>query len=231
MSVDTNTSLAEIVNRSPGSARVLESFGLDYCCGGARSLSEASEAAGVDPAAVVDALGDISGHPAPEWTSMGMAELVDHIESTHHAYLHAELPRLDALAEKVASVHGANHPELIELRADVRDLYNDLEPHLKKEEMVLFPMLRQLADPNGTPPPMPPAQPIAVMMAEHDVAGELLERIRARTNGFAVPADGCASYQQLYLGLAEVEADTHLHVHKENNVLFPMALGQPVSTA
>jgi regulator of cell morphogenesis and NO signaling len=226
MSIETDRPLSEIVNRSRGSARILESFGLDYCCGGSRSLNDACAAIGADPSEVLDALDRLDAEPPPEWTSMGVTELVDHIEQTHHEYLHGELPRLGALAQKVASAHGGSHPELMDLLADIAELRDDLEPHLAKEEAVLFPILRQLdeAGPAATAPA--PSRPIAVMIAEHDVTGALLERIRARTDGFAVPADACTSYRQLYLGLADLEADTHLHVHKENNVLFPAVLGE-----
>lgn len=225
MNIDPDLPLSAIVNRSPGSARVLESFGLDYCCGGGRSLSEACSAVGADPSEVVDALDRIGDESSPEWTSMDVADLVDHIERTHHAYLHAELPRLDALAQKVAGVHGGTHPELIELLADIKELRDDLEPHLAKEETVLFPILRQLSETDAAPSAAP-SRPIAVMTAEHETTGALLERIRTRTNGFTVPPDACTSYRQLYTGLADLEADTHLHVHKENNVLFPAVLGE-----
>lgn len=227
MTIDTHLPLSQIVTRSPASARVLESFGLDYCCGGGRSLSEACSAAGTDPTAVLDALDGVDGEQAPEWASMDVAELVDHIERTHHAYLHGELPRLDALAQKVASVHGGTHPELMELLADIKELRDDLEPHLAKEEAVLFPILRQLSEAGAAATSVAPSRPITVMVAEHETTGALLEQIRTRTNGFNVPPDACTSYRQLYTGLADLEADTHLHVHKENNVLFPAALGDP----
>jgi regulator of cell morphogenesis and NO signaling len=226
MSIDTGRPLAEIVNRSRGSARVLESFGLDYCCGGSRSLIDACAVVGADPSEVLDALDRLGAEPQPAWISMGVAELVDHIERTHHAYLHDELPRLVALAQKVSAVHGGSHPELMDLLADIAELRDDLEPHLAKEEAVLFPILRQLDEAGPTAAALAPSRPIAVMIAEHEVTGALLERIRARTDGFTVPPDACTSYRQLYLGLADLEADTHLHVHKENNVLFPAVLGE-----
>ncbi len=143
MSIMLEQPLGDVVTTLPGSARVLESFGLDYCCGGQRPLADACAEAGVDPEVVVGALGAIEPAQLPDWASMGPAELVDHLESTHHAYLHTELPRLDALAEKVASVHGANHPELMDVLADVRELRDDLEPHLMKEERILFPLIRE----------------------------------------------------------------------------------------
>ncbi|MEO8697420.1 MAG: hemerythrin domain-containing protein [Acidimicrobiales bacterium] len=143
--------------------------------------------------------------------------------ATHHAYLHDALPRLVALADKVASVHRANHPELKNVAGLVQEIRADLEPHLLKEERVLFPMIRELAAATAAPAFHcgSLSNPIRVMMSEHDTVGELLARLRNSTNGYRVPDDGCASYQALYRGLAELEADTHLHIHKENNVLFP----------
>ncbi len=221
--VTVDRTLAEIVNASPASARVLESFGLDYCCGGNRRLDDACSSTSLDPELVLDALADLEPGPEPDWVSMGPVELVDHLEAVHHAYLHSELPRLDALADKVAGVHGERHPELHEVRAGYRALRADLEPHLMKEEQVLFPMIRELAT-ASTPLVFPCGSvqnPISVMMTEHDRAGDLLSTLRVLTNGYRVPADGCASYRAFYDGLAELETDTHLHVHKENNLLFP----------
>lgn len=217
--------LADLVTADPGAARVLERFGLDYCCGGRRTLVQACGEAGVDPAGVADALAAAPVAAIPDWASMSPAELVDHLEATHHAYLHTEFERLTALADKVASVHGERHPELLEVQATYGELRDDLEPHLMKEERVLFPLIRELAS-QGADRPAPHCGslrdgPIRVMSLEHDRAGELLSALRRLTNGYEVPDDGCVSYRALYDGLAELETDTHLHVHKENNVLFP----------
>lgn len=229
MTTTPTQTLAEIIDARPGAMRVLEDFGLDYCCGGRRPLGDAAADRGIDPAEVIASIDALAPTPPAAWSSMGPVELVDHLEATHHAYLHAEMPRLAALAAKVAGVHGARHPELAAVQATYGDLQADLEPHLAKEERVLFPAIRRLAAPvvAGAPPkpaPFPGGSlqlPISVMLAEHDRAGALLERLRAASDGYRVPDDGCASYRALYDGLAELEADTHLHVHKENNVLFP----------
>jgi regulator of cell morphogenesis and NO signaling len=130
------------------------------------------------------------------------------------------------LAAKVESVHGDRHPELHEVRRLVEAIRADLEPHLRKEEQVLFPMVRELAAATSAPSFHCGSlrNPITVMGIEHDRAGDLLAELRAATRHYRTPEDGCASYRALYAGLAELEADTHLHVHKENNVLFPAAL-------
>ena len=150
--------------------------------------------------------------------------LVDHIEETHHRYLWKELPRVTSLLDKIVSVHGVRHPELAEISSCFVEVRADLEPHMVKEERVLFPMIRELASPTRIPtfPCGSLRNPISVMLSEHDTVGDLLARLRRLTDGYSPPADGCASYVACFAAMAELEADTHLHIHKENNVLFPM---------
>lgn len=224
MPLRPEVTLAELVTARPTVASRLDRLGLDYCCGGQRRLDDAVAEAGLDLEVVIAGLEAVDPPDAVEdWTSMGIADLVAHIETTHHAYLHEELPRLAALANKVATVHRTRHAELAEVRALVHALRLDLEPHLLREETVLFPIVRALADaaePQGRRR-RSLDEPIEVMRTEHDEVGDLLSRLRAATTDFAVPSDGCASYRALYDGLAVLEADSHLHVHKENNLLFP----------
>ncbi len=229
-----DSTLAELVTADPSLARELERRGLDYCCGGTRTLQQACAAQHLDAEAVVEELiGSGHSQAVETWTSMGAYQLVDHIEATHHRYLWDELPRLTVLMDKVENVHGGRHTELRTSPIASAQLRADLEPHLAKEERVLFPMIRQLA--TGTAPPAfhcgSMRNPIAVMMREHENAGELLARLRRLTGDYQPPVDACASYDALYRGLEELEADTHLHIHKENNVLFPMVVAledQPV---
>jgi regulator of cell morphogenesis and NO signaling len=223
--ITRQSTLGGIVNVDPALAGLLERRGLDYCCGGSRTIEEACADAGIDAATVVDELTAAQEEvPDVAWARMDAAELVDHIEGTHHRYLWDELPRLTALMDKVYSVHGARHPELGEISARLADLRSELEPHLVKEERVLFPTIRELATATSAPSFHCGSlrNPISVMLSEHDRAGELLATLRQLTSGYTPPADGCASYTALFRGLGELEADTHLHVHKENNVLFPM---------
>ena len=226
MNAPTERTLSEIVNAEPASARVFESFGLDYCCGGNQRVGDACSKLGIEPETVLGALSALEPTPAPDWTSMDPAELVDHLESTHHAYLHAEFDRLEALADKVTAVHGRRHSELVDIHAAYDALRADLEPHLGKEEQVLFPMIRQLVAATERPTFHCGSlrNPISMMMIEHDRAGGLLASLRGLADGYVPPADGCASYRAFFDGLAELEADTHLHVHKENNVLFPAVI-------
>jgi regulator of cell morphogenesis and NO signaling len=222
--ITETTTLGDLVTAHPALARELERHGLDYCCGGQQSLGVASRALGLDPAAVVEELVRAGvGDGAAPWAGMSVVELVDHVEGTHHRFLWDELPRLSALGDKVVSVHGSRHPELVEVATVLAELRADLEPHLTKEERVLFPAIRALATAPSPPtfPFGPVTNPISVMLREHDRAGEILAELRAATDAYRVPDDGCASYRAWYDGLAAVEADTHLHVPKENNLLFP----------
>ncbi len=224
--ISPSSILGDLVTTHPGLARPMERHGLDYCCGGQRTLADACQALGLDVDDVVADLANEASGPPASWADLGPADLVDHIVATHHAYLHEELPRIAALAAKVHGVHGVNHPELGEVAATFTELHHELDPHLAKEEQVLFPMICELAAAD-----QPPSfhcgslrNPISVMLREHDHAGELLERLRTATSGYTVPADGCASYAALYQALDELEADTHMHVHIENNHLFPMVV-------
>ncbi len=231
-----STPLAEIANLASGVPALLESFGLDYCCHGDDLLGAACTAAAVDPNEVLRELHSLLEAPATDendWMHLDPSALTVHIESVHHAYLHEALPRLDALLDKVTSVHSDRHPELHELRSLFRQLRADLTPHLAKEEQVLFPRIRELSA-DGRPGEFHCGSlqaPISVMMSEHELDGDLLAELHSVSRGWMVPADGCASYHALFEGLAELERDTHLHIHKENNVLFPAVLRMEQQTA
>jgi regulator of cell morphogenesis and NO signaling len=225
--IDPDITLGELVVQHPELARELEGRQLDYCCGGRATLQEACEAAGLDPRVVVDALSaSASPRSVQDWATLDAAQLVDHLVATHHRYLWDELPRLAALVDKVVAVHGGRHPELGEVAECFTELRADLEPHLMKEERVLFPMIRELVTSSSTPHFHCGSlrNPISVMLAEHDTAGVLLSRLRRLTDDYQPPADGCASYTALYGALEELEHDTHEHIHKENHQLFPMVV-------
>lgn len=223
MSHTLSRTLGDLVAEVPSRATVLERLGLDYCCHGNRSVADACATAGLDPATVAAELDQPAPATAQEDHPTDPAALVDHIEATHHAYLHAELPALEVLADKVANVHGARHAELADVRRLVAALRADLEPHLLKEERVLFPAIRALMTGAREFPFGTVQNPIRMMRLEHDQAGDLLAELRTVTGGYSVPDDGCASYRSLYERLVALESDTHVHIHLENNVLFPEA--------
>lgn len=228
MNITASTTLAEAVTSHPAVARELERYGLDYCCGGRRTLDEACRIAELDLDAVLADLASVAvDSPTADWATMPVDALVDHLEMVHHHDLWEELPRLVVLVDRLIGAHGDRHPELHELAQCVDDIRRDMEPHLRKEEMALFPMIRELAaaDRRGDGAPAfhcgSVRNPISVMLTEHDRVGELLADLRRITDGYQPPADGCATYVECFRSLARLETDTHLHVHKENNVLFP----------
>jgi regulator of cell morphogenesis and NO signaling len=225
--IDVSTTLAEAVDAFPQLAREFERRGLDYCCGGRRTLGEACALIGLDPKATIVELSEAAAtSDFAEWTTMTADVLVDHIEATHHRYLWDEMPRVTALVDKIVAVHGGRHPELVEVALCFAHVRADLEPHMVKEERMLFPMIRELATLSGRPSFHCGSlrNPISVMLSEHDAVGSLLARLRRLTGDYTPPADGCASYAACFAAMAELEADTHLHIHKENNVLFPMVV-------
>ena len=219
-----NQRLADVVANDPSRARTLDRLGLDYCCGGSETLEHACARVGLD-IADIDAQIDTDSpvDDAHTCSEMSPPELVSHLVDVHHTYLHLELPELARLAEKVAGEHGDRHAELHTVRTLVGALRDDLEPHMQKEERVLFPAILQLLDGPAQFPFGSIANPIKMMGIEHHRAGELLTRLRAATDGYVVPEDACASYRSLYHRLAELEHDTHLHVFEENHLLFPEA--------
>jgi regulator of cell morphogenesis and NO signaling len=227
--IKLDTTVGQLVAERPARSRVFEKLGIDYCCGGKMPLAQACADQGLDPGTVVQVLAaaevtDNTTAPA-DAAAMSLTELADHIQATHHAYLRQELPRLSAMSRKVASVHGEHYAWTIQVAQIVDDFVAELNAHMMKEEQILFPLIRQLDSAAG------PTQfhcgsvanPIRVMEMEHDSAGNALARMRALSGGYTPPADACNTFRALLAGLAELEADLHQHIHKENNILFPRA--------
>jgi regulator of cell morphogenesis and NO signaling len=227
-----DTSLGQLVSERPSRAAFFERMGLDYCCGGGRSLRTACALRGLEPDTLLRELaewdgrtGEVSG---PDWSTAELSALCDHIETVHHGYLRTVLPELALMLEKVLHAHGAAHPELAELRQVFASFWGELYCHMQKEEKIVFPMCRALAE--GSTPEGPLLRsgtvhsPIAVMVQEHEAAGDELGAMRRLTRDYSPPEGACATYRGLLAGLAELEADMHLHIHKENNILFPRAM-------
>jgi regulator of cell morphogenesis and NO signaling len=228
--LDSKT-VRELASATPGAARVFEKFGIDYCCGGERSLAQACSAAKISVLEVAEAL----KKPQPQggdrdWQKASLAELGKHIVAKHHEYVRQEIRRLIPLSDKVVGVHGKNHPELDKIQSSFHALAEDLTAHLMKEERMLFPYIEQLelvADSGARPTASPfgtVKNPIRMMMMEHDSAEELLRTMREVSKNYNLPADACMSFQMLYCALEEFEADLRQHIHLENNILFPRAV-------
>jgi regulator of cell morphogenesis and NO signaling len=224
MTTSIEQTLAELVSADPSAARIFEHLGLDYCCHGDRTLADACSTAGLEASHVATELDALPARGDVAWLGLSPGRLADHIVATHHRYLRDELPVVEALAGKVESVHGERHPELAAVHRLVVALRTDLEPHLDKEERVLFPAVHALEQGRRTFPFGDITNPIHMMTTEHDRAGAILAQLRETTRHFEVPADGCASYRALYERLTAIERDTHTHIHKENYTLFPAAI-------
>jgi regulator of cell morphogenesis and NO signaling len=223
--------VGQLVVERPSRARVFERLGIDYCCGGKKPLAQACVEKKLDLNAVLDELrqeaADAATAPAERnWATASLTDLCDHIEQTHHAYLKQELPRLEFLTAKVANRHGPRDARLVELHQVFAAFKAELESHMMKEERVLFPICRRLDTAErpvqsqcGTV-----ANPIQVMVAEHDDAGEALARMRRLTDDYTPPPDACNTFRALFDSLHQLERDMHQHVHTENNILFPKAV-------
>lgn len=232
MATATQT-VRDIALEQPSSIRVFERYGIDYCCGGRKPLSEACAAGNIEVDAVIAALEAAANTPeevAGDWSLMSLTDLSGHIVATHHTYVKRELPRLSALAQKVVNRHGEKRPELPVIQATLARLGEELTQHLAKEELVLFPYIAKLerAMADGSPKPVgcfgAVTNPLAMMTKEHDDAGMLLQVIRRQTQDFTPPEGACPTYHAFYDGLREFEQDLHQHIHLENNVLFPRAI-------
>jgi len=233
--VTPETTVGALVAARPLLARFFAKLGIDYCCGGKQSLAAACARRGLDLASTLALLESAeaalqSGPPEVDAAAMGLGELADHIQSTHHAYLKAELPRLVEMADRVGTKHGWRDARLPEVAAAVSALANEMLLHMQKEEFILFPAVREIeaglvAGVCGGDL----SAPIRQMEAEHESAGQLTARLRELTDGFTPDAEACNTHRALLAGLAEFESDLHRHVHKENNVLFPRALALAAS--
>jgi len=224
--------LGEIVTTDFRAAAVLERYGLDFCCRGGRTLEQSCRDAGVNAHNVLEELAAIESAPADgtpafnEWTAPA---LVDRIVTKHHAYVRDALPVLLAHSRKIAQVHGSRHPELVRVAELVEQVAAEMTTHMMKEEHILFPYIVELASAAESGRPLPSApfgtvdNPIRMMEAEHESAGNAMYEIRELTDGYVVPSDGCATYTVCLRELEAFEKDLHTHVHLENNILFPKA--------
>jgi regulator of cell morphogenesis and NO signaling len=234
MTITTTKTVGEIAAEMPTATREFEKLGIDYCCGGSRTLGDVCAEAKISVDEVLarleksNALADQTD--STDWQKQPVADLIAHITGKHHLFVREEGPRIEALAAKVVGVHGKNHPELLPVQKVFSALAEELRVHLMKEEQVLFPYLLRLEESVVAGEAAPPAMfgtvvnPVRMMMQEHDGAGDALRTMRSVTNDYSLPADACISYRTLYEALQGFEADLHLHIHLENNILFPRAV-------
>ena len=229
----TTKTIREIAVEEPCTTRVFEQYKIDYCCHGNTPFDDACRNAGVSPDIVsqkIYELLELGTHNGVSLNSLNPTELIDHILDRHHVYAKQEMAQLTPLLEKVTRKHGEHHPNLVEMKAVFQDLCDDLNPHMFKEEAVLFPYIKELEENslnkmNGSSPPFGTVlNPVRMMRMEHDKVGSLLTKMRSLTKDYELPDEACPSFTALYHRLEELERDLHQHIHLENNLLFPRAV-------
>jgi regulator of cell morphogenesis and NO signaling len=222
MMIQSDSIVGQLAAEHPLATRVFHRHGIDFCCDGGRKLQEACAAQGVDTGMVLEEIRkELSNMPIPEerWGQAPLEDLVQHILVAYHGPLKEELPRLESMARKVLEVHGDKDPETLSEVVEVyAGLKAELSQHMVKEEQILFPMIEQGQGAMA-------GGPVSVMKDEHDSAGAALRRLRDLTKDYQVPPGACNTWRALWHGLAALEESLHQHIHLENNILFPRALG------
>jgi|SRR5665213_368238 len=233
MNFNDQTKVKDMAVSNAGARQILEDAGLDYCCGGGKSLQEACLHADVPAEDILKRLRENGRDITPEdenWTSAPLSDLTGHIRERHHRYVRQAIGRIQPLLDKVGAKHGKNHSEIADIQRLFAEVGREMIMHMQKEEQILFPYidaLEKAASAHGSVEPpffQTVRNPIHAMMKEHDAAGELVKQIRTTSSEYTAPADACPSYKALYQDLREFELDLHHHVHLENNILFPRAV-------
>jgi regulator of cell morphogenesis and NO signaling len=226
-------SLAQIVNNNHRAASVFEKYHLDFCCKGKRTLQQACHEKDLK---IEDVVADLktteqrsSDKVTINYDTLSLAQLSEYIVMTHHSYVKKEMPQIISYLQKVASKHGDRHPELLKVFELFAAVKEEMELHMQKEEVILFPRIKEMEKlvSEGTEIRINQTYlqaPINMMEQEHDHAGELLSEINRLTNNYNPPADACTTYRLSFAALQAFEMDLHQHVHLENNILFPKAL-------
>ena len=225
-------SLAEIVNNDHRAASVFEKYHLDFCCKGKRTLKQACDESDLEISQVVSELQSALGiekNNELDLTACSLSQIIRYILQTHHSYVKKEMPVIHAYLQKVAAKHGSRHPEMLKVFELFNAVNEELDLHMKKEELILFPRIIELEQLAASGKPININQtyiqsPITIMEHEHDHAGKLMEEIRELTQNYTPPPDACTTYRLSFAALQAFETDLHRHVHAENYILFPKAL-------
>jgi regulator of cell morphogenesis and NO signaling len=226
------TTVGAVVAEDFRTAEVFAKHGIDFCCGGRIALAEICREKGLDLAMLQQELAAAKSTAVDrshDYAAWPLPFLADYIVNTHHAYLNENTAQIAAYADKIATVHGARHPEVIEIAKIFAGIAVDLAAHLREEEEILFPAIKQIdaARKAGDPPPAAAVAAIraslAKLNAEHQQIGDAVHAIRHLAHGYAVPDAVCNTFAVTYAKLQEFEDDLHKHVHLENNILFPKA--------
>ncbi|HQW45680.1 MAG: iron-sulfur cluster repair di-iron protein [Bacteroidetes bacterium] len=232
MNINKELKIADVVSENIKTADIFKKYGIDFCCGGGISIFKACEKKNIDYDELINELNHVDKHgmPTHNFNKWGLDFLADYIVNTHHAYVLDAFVLLDAYTNKVSKVHGVHHPPVLEIERFYQSVKAELLQHMHKEEGILFPYIKQLIQiKNGNDPkinfPFGSIQiPIQLMEKEHQNAGDALRQIATLSNNYTTPEWACNTFKALYAKLDEFEQDLHLHVHLENNILFPKAI-------
>lgn len=216
--------VGKIVARDYRKALVFKKHGIDFCCGGKIGVAQAAAEAGVALDTIIGELEllDQAGKEINDFDSWPLDKLIDFILDKHHAYVKTTIEQLTPMLEKVVKVHSGWRPELTEVNDVFYALARELACHLYKEEEVFFPLIRKRATGEDLGSSSI-EHPVKAMEHEHDIAGQLMQKIKELTDNYTPPAGACATYIVVYKVLKEFEMDLHQHIHLENNILFPKA--------
>jgi regulator of cell morphogenesis and NO signaling len=233
MNISPDQTVGSIVANDYRTAAVLTAHGIDFCCKGGRTVDAVCRQKGIDPATLGKEINDVlmrDTMTSENFRTWSLSKLTDHIEKVHHGYVGTRVPVLLQYLDKLCRVHGDRHPELFAINEEFKACASAMAVHMKKEELILFPFIKQLERATGGGAPLgrplfgTVEHPVQMMMEDHDSEGERFRRIDASSKGYANPPDGCATYSTAMSMLKEFEQDLHLHIHLENNILFPRAI-------
>jgi len=224
--LEDNLTVGEIVTNDFRTATIFKNAGIDFCCGGKQTLSEACSDKNIDQQELEKELSGLTDHgfPSHNFKDWDPAFLSDYIVNTHHKFVMKHLPELLFYTDKIANVHGNNHSELIEVAKIFEEINKELRQHLKNEEEVLFPAIKETLNQPSAKSKETIKSEIERMFGEHDFAGGAMEKINRLTGNYRIPEDACKTYEVTLKLLQQFEDDLHVHVHLENNILFPKAL-------
>ena len=228
-----NQIIGELVARDYRTASVFKKYSIDFCCQGNRTIQEACEKKNIDTKKVLEdlvAMMEAKSESTTDYQSWPLDLLADYIEKKHHRYVQDKTLEIEPYLDKICKVHGENHPELFEIKEEFNASAGELAAHMKKEELILFPFIRKMTKAKLENTKVDAAHfgtvknPIQMMMNEHTVEGNRFRRIEELSNNYTPPLDACNTYRVSFALLKEFEQDLHLHIHLENNILFPRAI-------
>jgi len=219
--------IGEIVSNDFRASGIFKNVGIDFCCGGNQLLGDACAEFGIEKDSIIKEIQSLENEPISQSLNFRSWEpgfLCDYIVNTHHMYVVEKMPELGFYTEKIATVHGDHHPELVEVADLFKKIITELTQHLKNEEEVLFPAIKDIVATGSESAGETIKSEILRMKGEHEFAGGAMDEINRITNNYSLPEDACNTYQVTFKMLEQFEDDLHVHVHLENNILFPTAL-------